>query len=193
MPGHRRFGYVRKLPSGRYQASYLGPDGRRRTAPDTFERKKDADVYLSRVETLIVGGEWTDPSRAKVRLGDYAARWISERAGLRPRTVELYWWLLSKHIAPHLGAVPLSALSTAMIRQWRSELLAAGVSETMAAKSYRLLQAVLNTAVDDDRILPRNPCRVRGADKETRLNARRSPSPRCSTWPTRCPTGGCVR
>ncbi len=165
--GHRRFGYVRKLPSGRYQASYLGPDGRRRTAPDTFERKKDADVYLSHVETLIAGGEWTDPTRAKVRLGDYADRWINERAGLRPRTVELYRWLLGKHIAPHLGAVPLGVLSTAMIRQWRSELLAVGVSDTMAAKSYRLLRAVLNTAVDEDRILPRNPCRVRGADKET--------------------------
>ena len=35
----------------------------------------------------------------------------------------------------------------------------------MAAKSYRLLRAVLNTAVDEDRIIPRNPCRVRGADR----------------------------
>ena len=36
----------------------------------------------------------------------------------------------------------------------------------MAAKAYRLLRAVLNTAVDEDRILARNPCRVRGADQE---------------------------
>ncbi len=165
-PGHRRFGYVRKLPSGRYQASYLGPDGRRRTAPETFDRKKDADLYLSRVESLITRGEWTDPARAKIRLGDYADRWITERAGLRPRTVELYRWLLGKHIRPQLGAVALGDLSTPMIRNWRAELLAAGVSETMAAKAYRLLRAVLNTAVDEDRIIPRNPCRVRGADRE---------------------------
>ena len=165
-PGHRRFGYVRKLPSGRYQASYLGPDGRRRTAPETFDRKKDADLYLSHVESLITRGEWTDPARAKIRLGDYADRWITERAGLRPRTVELYRWLLGKHIRPQLGAVALGDLSTPMIRNWRAELLAAGVSETMAAKAYRLLRAVLNTAVDEDRIIPRNPCRVRGADRE---------------------------
>jgi len=25
--GHRRFGSIRKLPSGRYQVRYLGPDG----------------------------------------------------------------------------------------------------------------------------------------------------------------------
>lgn len=37
----------------------------------------------------------------------------------------------------------------------------------MAAKSYRLLRAVLNTAVDEDKILTANPCRVRGADKES--------------------------
>ena len=165
-PGHRRFGAVRKLPSGRYQASYLGPDGRRRTAPETFDRKKDADLYLSRVESVIAQGEWTDPTRAKVRLGDYAERWISERAGLRPRTVELYRWLLAKHIVPMLGAVSLGDLSTPMIRHWRAGLLDAGVSETMAAKAYRLLRAVLNTAVDEDRIISRNPCRVRGADRE---------------------------
>ena len=164
--GHRRFGFVRKLPSGRYQASYLGPDGRRRNAPTTFERKKDADLYLARVESLLSQGEWTDPARAKVRLGDYAERWVVQRPGLRPRTVELYRWLLGRHITPHLGPVPLGNLSTPMIRQWRADLLAAGVSETMAAKSYRLLRAVLNTAVDEDRIIARNPCRVRGADRE---------------------------
>ncbi|MDN5920361.1 MAG: site-specific integrase [Pseudonocardia sp.] len=154
------------MPSGRYQASYLGPDGRRRTAPETFERKKDADLYISRVEALMSQGDWTDPTRAKIRLNDYAERWVDQRAGLRPRTVELYRWLLARHVLPTLGTVPLGNLSTPMIRQWRADLLTAGVSETMAAKSYRLLRAVLNTAVDEDRIIPRNPCRVRGADQE---------------------------
>jgi integrase len=37
----------------------------------------------------------------------------------------------------------------------------------MAAKAYRLLRAVLMTAVDEDRILVRNPCRIPGADRES--------------------------
>ena len=38
----------------------------------------------------------------------------------------------------------------------------------MAAKAYRLLRAVLMTATEDDKILTRNPCRIRGAgDEET--------------------------
>ena len=36
----------------------------------------------------------------------------------------------------------------------------------MAAKAYRLLRAVLMTAVEEDKILPRNPCRIRGAGEE---------------------------
>src|SRR4051812_30313831 len=165
--GRRRFGWVRKLPSGRYQASYLGPDSQRRNAPETFETKTAADQYLVKVESAMMAGEWTDPTRAKVKLGDYAERWIKERPGLRPRTVELYRWLLAKHIVPHLGGMELGKLTTAVVRQWRTGLLDQGVSTSITAKSYRLLRAVMNTAVEEDRILPRNPCRVRGADQES--------------------------
>jgi integrase len=80
--------------------------------------------------------------------------------------VELYRWLLRKHIAPHLGGVELGRLTTALVRRWRSDLLDSGVSESMAAKCYRLLRAVLNTAAGEDGIIRANPCRVRGADRE---------------------------
>src|SRR5262249_21174077 len=165
-PGHRRFGNVRRLPSGRYQASYLGPDGRRRFAPETYERKSDAERFLTLVEAQIYGGEWTDPERGKIELQDYAETWIRQRPGLRPRTVDLYSWLFTKHIAPYLGGVQLGRLSAAMIREWRSNLLRAGISESVAAKAYRLLRAVLTTAVEEDKILTTNPCRIRGAGDE---------------------------
>ncbi|MFY1625949.1 tyrosine-type recombinase/integrase [Micromonospora sp. WMMD735] len=164
--GHRRFGSVRKLPSGRYQARYPGPDGQMRNAPETFARKSDADRYLTLVEAQIARHEWTDPTRAKIKLADYARRWIDQRPNLRPRTVHLYGWLLDKHIVPYLGGVDLGRLDTPMVRDWRASLLGNGVSVSMAAKAYRLLRAVLMTAVKEDMILPRNPCRIPGADQE---------------------------
>jgi integrase len=164
--GHRRFGNVRRRESGRYQASYIGPDGKRWFAPETFERKSDAERWLTLTDAQIFNGEWTDPERSKVKLGDYAQKWIAQRAGLRPRTVDLYRWLLGRYIAPHLGGVQLGKLSTQMIREWRTKLLDAGVSEIQTAKAYRLLRAVLMTAVDEDRIILRNPCRVKGAGGE---------------------------
>jgi integrase len=164
--GRRRFGWVRRLPSGRWQASYLGPDGKRRNAPDTYDTRTAADQFLVNVESLMMRDEWTDPIRARIKFGDYADVWIAERPGLRIRTVELYRWLLKKHISPYLGAIELGQLSTAQIRQWRAGRLADGVSESVAAKCYRLVRAILNTAVEEDKILSCNPCRVRGADKE---------------------------
>ncbi|MDH2426941.1 site-specific integrase [Sphaerisporangium sp. TRM90804] len=165
-PNHRRFGNIRQLPSGRYQASYLAPDGRRCTAPETYDRKGDAERALTLIEAQIISGKWTDPERGKIKLQAYAETWITQRPGLRPRTVDLYTWLLKKHIMPYLGGVALGKLSTAMVRQWRADLLGKGVSVSMAAKAYRLLRAVLMTAVEDDHILQRNPCRIRGAGDE---------------------------
>ncbi|WP_083649914.1 tyrosine-type recombinase/integrase [Amycolatopsis sp. CB00013] len=131
-----------------------------------FASKRAAEQWLSVTETQIIKGEWIDPERAKVTLGSYADQWITQRPGLRPRTVELYRWLLRKHIEADLGGVELGKLSTAIVRQWRADRLAAGVSESVTAKAYRLLRAILTTAVEEDKILQRNPCRVRGADKE---------------------------
>jgi integrase len=164
--GHRRFGNVRRLSSGRYQVRFPAPDGSIRTGPQTFARKAEADRYLTMVEAQMVRREWIDPERGKVALKEYAERWISERPKLRPRTVALYRQLLRTHIAPRLGATPIAALDTSAVRAWRADLLARGTSQTVTAKAYRLLRAVLNTAVREDELIRVNPCRIPGADRE---------------------------
>jgi integrase len=165
--GHRRrFGWVRKLPSGRHQASYLGPDGRRHVAPHTFDSATSADRWLVQVETTILRREWFDPERVRMQLGDYAETWIEQRPGLRPSTRALYRRLLDRYVSPTLGAAHLSAIDTPMVRTWRSDLLRAGVSESMAAKAYRLLRAILMTAATEDKMISRNPCQIRGAGLE---------------------------
>jgi integrase len=162
----RRFGWIRKLPSGRYQASYLGPDGQRRNAPQTFTAKGEAGRWLTMVESEIIRGSWTDPERGKMRLDEYSRRWIDQRPGLRPRTVDLYRWLFSKYLATQLGRVRLIDLDPPLVRQWRHDLLTGGVSPSMAAKAYRLLRAILNTAVEDG-FIPKNPCRIKGGGSES--------------------------
>ena len=56
----RRFGRVRKLPSGKYQASFVGPYGNRQNAPDTFLTKTDASRWLFKVEADLSRGTWLD-------------------------------------------------------------------------------------------------------------------------------------
>jgi integrase len=100
-----------------------------------------------------------------VPLREYAGKWIVERAGLAPRTVELYQSLLRLHIAPKLGDLDLVAITPGLVRSWRNDLLDRGVGRPTVAKCYRLLRAVLNTAVDDE-LIRRNPCRIKGAGSE---------------------------
>ncbi len=45
--GKRSFGAIRKLPSKRYQASYIGPDLARHNAPGTFTSKADAEAWVA--------------------------------------------------------------------------------------------------------------------------------------------------
>jgi integrase len=139
----------------------LGPDGQRRCAPETFERKGDADRWLSVVESEILRGEWTDPLLGRVSLAEFGERWIQEHR-LGERTREEYLSLWRNHIVPFLGSMELAECSTGTIRSWRATLLRERRSEDRAAKAYKLVRAIFNTAVDDGRI-KRNPCRIKGA------------------------------
>lgn len=170
--GKRRFGRVRRLASGRWQARYAGPDTLDRPAPETFATKKDAEVWLTLKEAEIRNGDWINPDDGKILLSEYAETWIVERPGLRPKTVVLYSYLLRKHISPRLGQVAIAEIQPSQVRRWRKQLLDTDVSAVTVAKAYRLLKAVLNTALDDG-VIRRNPCRVKGAGQESHPSVRR--------------------
>ena len=159
--GHRRFGNVRKLQSGRWQARYRGSDELLRCAPETFGSKRDAEQWLTVVESDLLRGEWSDPLAGRVPLGEYGQRWIEEHR-LGQRTREEYDSLWRRHIGPYVGRIEMAEISTDTIRSWRATLLRDGRSQDRTAKAYRLLRAVLNMAVDDGKI-KRNPCRIKSA------------------------------
>lgn len=165
MPAKKRqFGRIRKLPSGRYQARYLDPNGVLRPAPETFATKKDADDWLAEMQTAVRSKSWRDPDAGAVNFAEYAETWIAER-GLMPTTQDLYRQLLRLHLAPIFGAWDLDEITAPRVRAWRTEMLATGKKVT-TAKAYRLLKAVLATAVDDE-LISRNPCRIKGAGQES--------------------------
>lgn len=157
----RRFGRVRRLPSGRWQARYAGPDGRDRPAPNTFATKGDAERWLAAVETDLGRGQWLDPSAGETTLKQWSTLWLANRPDLKVRTRELYDWLLGKYILPPLGEVPLGKITPSLVRSWHSEISRTG-SQTPVRQSYSLLRAMLNTAVADE-VIFRNPCVIKGA------------------------------
>lgn len=160
----RRFGAVRMYRSGRWTASYIDPTGLRRRAPDTFETKNDAEIWLSQVEADITRKDWRDPDAGAVNFEEYALKWVKER-GVAPLTEELYERLLRLHLLPTFEEYDLDEITPPRVREWRTKRLATTGAATTIAKSYRLLKAILETATDDE-LIRRNPCRIRGAGKE---------------------------
>jgi Phage integrase, N-terminal SAM-like domain len=149
MPGKRRFGRVHELPSGRWQVRYKGPNGIDRPAPNTFDSKTSAERWLTVIEAEVIQGEWINPDAGRVLFGKDARGWIEERPGLRPKTVQLYRYLLRSHIDPAYGARSLEDIKESYVRRWRKNLLDADASAVTVAKACRLLKAIFNTAVDD--------------------------------------------
>ncbi len=176
--GRRDFGYIRKLDSGRYQASYQGPDLVRHAAPVTFDTKDAAVVWLS-VERRLVeaahagGAAWTPPAlRARLqaeagveRFGQYASRWIRERRNtkgefLRALTRKDYEQVLADYLVPTFGTMRFEDISRTTVRQWYSRL---DKSKPRAVtKAYGLLRAIMNSAVDDE-LIATSPVHLRGA------------------------------
>ncbi len=161
----RTWGKLRKLPSGRYQASYVGPDNARHVAPYTFDTVAAADAWLAARRTEISGGSWVRPAVAErpapelVTFGQYADDWLTGRT-LKPRTRAEYRTMLDRLILPRFERVPLVDIDPTVVRSWHSKM--GDQAPTQRAHAYSLLRTILSTAVDDE-LIPANPCRIRGA------------------------------
>ena len=144
MAGKRRFGRVRKLPSGRFQARYPGPDGADRAAPHTFASKGDADAWLVLKEAEIRRGEWLDPNAGKIKFEVFATRWVDERV-LKPRTDGLYRGLLRNHLVPTFGNYDLADIRESDVRRWRKERTTS-TSAPVRRKGRSLLKEISSRA-----------------------------------------------
>ena len=145
----------------RYEVRLRGPDGMERSR--TFRTLRDAERYGREQRAMFDRGSWIDPRGASLQFEQFARRWLSERPDLRPRTVELYESMFRRHILPTFGGLPLRRITPSVVRSWNAQL--ARKHPITAAKAYRLLNGILNTAVADE-LIGRNPCVVKGAAQE---------------------------
>ncbi len=180
--GHRAWGTVRKRDSGRWQASYIGPDGQRHTAYTTYADKLAAEGWLAHERRLIEREreEWTSPAErmraenveqaAGITFGDYSTKWLQTRTvkgrPLARRTSEHYETLLVRHIYPEFETTPLRDIDMTMVDQWYARTLTG--APTMRSHTYSLFKTILETARTRDRLIETNPCMIRGAGTVTR-------------------------
>ncbi|MGV0873486.1 tyrosine-type recombinase/integrase [Mycolicibacterium sp. XJ879] len=163
----RGWGKVRKLPSGRYQASYAGPDHARHVGPITYGAKAAADAWLASERRLIELDAWTPPAQraaAKqaqaVTVEQYARQWVAQRP-VKPRTKLGYERLVERTLSDTpLGELTLREVTPEAVRAWYAAL--GSSTPTRNSHAYAMLHAIFATAADDD-LVPFNPCKIKGA------------------------------
>jgi integrase len=163
---------MRRLPSGRWQAFYTGPDLKRHTAPTTFSAKVDAEGWLASERRLTEEPDtWRSPkSRVTAAIaareresartfGPYAVDWLDHR-DLADRTRHGYWNLLDRYILPTFAETPLTEISRPEVKAWHRKIAIGKPHQRKHA--YDLLRAIMNSALDDE-LIPANPVHIRGA------------------------------
>jgi integrase len=174
----RTFGRLRRLPSGRYQAAYVGPDGKLHTAKSTFGARDDAESWLADRRKEIDRDLW-NPGAAKeakrkpaLTFAGYADRWVEIRRvkgrPLRPRTKAHYRKLLAQHILPTFGPKQLRAITPEMVDRWYEHT--AVDTPTTRAHAYSLLKTIMESACNGrERHIEMNPCLIDGAGTADRV------------------------
>lgn len=179
----RSFGRLRQFRSGRWKASYTGPDGRLYEHPETFAAKIDAEGWLTDRRREIDRELWSPPASedrkktaavqkraATMTFQEYATNWLATRTvkgrALRPRTLEHYEQMLLEYINPTFGKMALRDITMESVDQWYADTLQG--KPTMRSHAYSLLRTILETARTRDRLIDSNPCLVRGGGSVSR-------------------------
>ena len=142
---------IKKRPDGKWRARYRDPAGREHSRH--FDRKVDAETWLTAQESSKLSGAWVDPALGKTRVDEWAWQWLaSVSPALKPSTVEGYKSLLRSRVIPELGSYWLAQLRPSDVQSWLGRLEAAGLSASRIRKAHIVLSQALEAAMRDQRV-----------------------------------------
>ena len=142
------------LPSRRFEARFLAPDGKRHSR--TFQTTKDAQAWLDRQHADISADKQEQHDTLLVAtFGDYAERWLAMRKvkgrPLAARTREGYTDLLDRFILGTFARQSIHRIRREDVDAWYDRT--AKDTPTYRARAYSLLRTILASAVDDGYLL----------------------------------------
>jgi integrase len=139
----------------RYRVRYRKPD-HSQTDKRGFRTKREAEDFMASVEVSKLRGEWVDPTRSKMTVGEWAEHWYSAQLQLKATTLSGYRYSLDAHVLPRWGGVRLVEIGHADVQAWVARL-AMGLAGSTVRQIYLVLAGLTKYAIRDGR-LTRNPC-----------------------------------
>ncbi|WP_374761051.1 Arm DNA-binding domain-containing protein, partial [Microbacterium sp. zg.B185] len=106
----------------RYRVRYRKPDNSR-TDKRGFKTKREAELFLARVELNKASGTYLDPSRSRISVGELGPTWLAAKeVALKPSAfapLEVAWRL---RVQPRWGKVPITEISHSDVKGWIAAL-----------------------------------------------------------------------
>jgi len=129
----------------RYQARIPSPLNPRKDVVKTFDRKGEAERWLTAQAAAIETGAFTDPRRARRPLREVADAWREKWADLEPKTRVGYESMLSKHVLPAFGDAPVGSITPKALQQHFNGL---SLAPKTLRNVYGVFGGVLRVAVE---------------------------------------------
>lgn len=147
--------YIRRLPSGKFQATVRHPSGRKVTKTDPFKRVVQA--WASETEAGFRAGTKLSEQGRRLTVGAWSSRWLAARH-VEATTAAKDESRMRTHVLPHWETWPLQSIGRMDVAAWVKGMIQAGVGATTVTGSYQLLSAMLSDAVLEG-LISTSPCR----------------------------------
>jgi len=161
----RGWGRIRRLPSRKYQAAYVGPDARLHHAPATFSAEIDAEGWLAGERRLIELGGWTAPAARQlaryantITVAEYVEEWIAQRDLARWTRISYESTLRTAIAGSAIARIAVKQLNPAQVTAWWRAM--PRDQPRARSKALALLTSVFNSALDED-LVETSPVKVR--------------------------------
>jgi integrase len=147
--------YIRKLPSGNFNAVVRLPNGKRKSITDPLKRV--VQQKAGELEAAMRRGETVHLRDRRIMVAAWHAKWLKTRMveASTARKNESSW---RNHIEPRWGGWPLDSVIRRDVQEWVKDLTDAGVGPHAIGDAYQLFATMMGEAADGG-LIPASPCR----------------------------------
>ncbi|MPQ99678.1 tyrosine-type recombinase/integrase [Modestobacter sp. I12A-02628] len=146
--------YIRKLPSGKWQATVRHPSGRKVTKTDVLKRVVTA--WAAETEVAFRHGEIRSERGRQTTVAQWHEQWAPARTVAR--TTEYQQVLrLRRTVLPYWGSWPLRSIGRIDVQAWVKSLQSAGTGAHAVQSAYMVFAKLMADAVLEG-LLPTTPC-----------------------------------
>lgn len=147
--------YLRKLKSGKWQATVRGRAGERFS--ESFSLKTQARAWGLETESQFARGGLRDPRAGATAFAEWHDRWWRARV-VEPHTLRGDASSIKNHVMPYWASWEMRAITRMDIQSWIRTLVEKGAEASAIKRAYNLMTSIMRAAVDDD-VLAVSPCR----------------------------------